>query len=295
MKAIITIGVSASGKSTWATEYAAKNNFVNINRDDIRFDMFCGGVRDWSLYKFNNKNEQKVTEAQNEAIEKAAHSGKSIIVSDTNLNKSHRNKLISKLKHLGFEVDIAEFPITFEEACKRDSLRSNGVGHSTIARQFEQWKEFCWEYGAYKYVADTTKPKAILVDIDGTLAHMQGRGAFEWDKVGTDSVDDMVATIVRSLCYSGIKVVLMSGRDSVCRDITEEWLSRNDLHFYEDLFMRAEGDMRKDTIVKRELFVSNVKDHYNVIGAIDDRPSVCRMWESIGIKVMRVGNPYIEF
>ena len=36
MKLIMTVGVSASGKTTWAKE---QKHCVNINRDDIRFNI----------------------------------------------------------------------------------------------------------------------------------------------------------------------------------------------------------------------------------------------------------------
>ena len=40
MKAILTIGVSASGKTTWAEQFVKENEWwVNINRDDIRFTI----------------------------------------------------------------------------------------------------------------------------------------------------------------------------------------------------------------------------------------------------------------
>ena len=51
MQAIVTVGVSGSGKSTFAKEVEENSNgeWVDINRDDVRFDTFCGGVRDWNI------------------------------------------------------------------------------------------------------------------------------------------------------------------------------------------------------------------------------------------------------
>lgn len=51
----ITVGISASGKSTWADkkvqEDASKGiTVVNINRDTIRFNDVLPGS-DWSTYK----------------------------------------------------------------------------------------------------------------------------------------------------------------------------------------------------------------------------------------------------
>lgn len=53
--------------------------------------------------------------------------------------------------------------------------------------------------------------------------------------------------------------------------------------------------MRKDTIIKEELFWKPIADNYNVQFVLDDRLSVCRMWRDLGIKVLQVGNPHIEF
>ncbi len=53
--------------------------------------------------------------------------------------------------------------------------------------------------------------------------------------------------------------------------------------------------MRKDTIVKEEIFWRDIADNYNVQFVIDDRPSVARMWRELGLKVFQVGDPHIEF
>jgi len=41
LRAILAIGCSASGKSTWAKEFIQSNpDFEEINRDDIRLSLF---------------------------------------------------------------------------------------------------------------------------------------------------------------------------------------------------------------------------------------------------------------
>ena len=58
--------------------------------------------------------------------------------------------------------------------------------------------------------------------------------------------------------------------------------------------MRATGDKRKDTIVKKEIWDNHIYGKYNVFLAIDDRPSVVRMWrQDVGIPVLQVND--IEF
>ena len=53
-KIILTIGASCSGKTTWAEKFCGESdNFINLNRDDVRFELFTNNVRDWTKYKFN--------------------------------------------------------------------------------------------------------------------------------------------------------------------------------------------------------------------------------------------------
>ena len=293
MKAIITVGISASGKSTWATEKMIESGsrwFITC-RDDLRWTV--SGVIGWKDYKFNKKTEKEVTELQEAQIKFLATDKHDIIIADTNLNPKTRNRLIDLCTSLGYEVEIKEFPITLEEAWKRDQFRGVfSVGRDVIYKQWQQWLEYKGEF----YVPDFSKPKAVIFDIDGTLAHMDGnRGAFEWDKVGMDSVDTHVKRMLKAYVCDDYKIIIVSGRDSICMKQTEDWLYENRI-YYHALIMRPEGDMRKDTIVKREIFDNYIRNEYNVEVVFDDRPSVVRTWYDIGIpKVVAVGNPWNEF
>lgn len=76
---------------------------------------------------------------------------------------------------------------------KRDNLRANGVGQSVIRNQYENYLE----YSGFKfYVPDETKPDCIVVDIDGTVAQMHDRSAFEWDKVENDKPCQFVIDLI---------------------------------------------------------------------------------------------------
>ena len=294
--AIVTVGVSASGKSTWAREFLEKNhNFIEINRDTIRAQVFqqkTGRPFVWREWKW--KWEDEVTAIQSEMINHSATADTvdGIIISDTNLSETRNASLKKRLEGLGFTVEFREFPVTFEEACRRDAGRTNGVGYDVIAKQFEQWNKL----KVQQYSASTSLAKAIIVDVDGTLAHMNGnRGPFDWDKVYLDTVDEEVVQAVTGFYNAGYKVLIVSGRDGVCREMTWEWVCKA-LGFMPDgFFMRNEGDMRGDDIVKSEIFWDKIATKYNVRAVFDDRPRVCRFWRSIGIKVFQMGNPYLEF
>jgi len=299
-RAIITVGISASGKTTWANEFVLAEimrgqNWAIICRDNARskilFDanlITQADYVDWE--KWNWKWEENVNRIIDMEFITAVAEGKNIIIADTNLNPKYILSWIEKF-HFNYEVEIREFPISFEEACKRDAKRPNGVGVPVIARQWEAWLTY---KNHYKYLPDDKLPKAIIVDIDGTLANNnKKRSPFEWDKVGLDECDSVIADIVKSMEFMGYKIIIMSGRDSVCREQTKNWLADYRL-WYHELLMRTEGDMRKDSIIKKELF-DLVRDKYNIVLVIDDRPVVCRMWRDMGLKVLQKGNPYIEF
>jgi len=297
MKAIITIGVSASGKSTWASQFIAEQASKNIvwqriERDCIRKQILMLKTnKEWSWDAWNWKWEKDVNDMVNSMIEKAANENVNLICSDTNLNKKFRLQLIAKVVEFGFSVEFKTFEVTFEEAVKRDNARPNGVGASVIAKQFEDWNS----HFVVQYEPDESLPKAVIVDIDGTLAHMNhGRGPFDWDKVEQDKLDREIADIVNGLRDQGYSIVVLSGRDGICKPQTDKWLTDNEV-FYSDFFMREAGDMRKDSKIKAEIFWNKVSPKYNVRMVIDDRPQVTRMWRSIGLKVIQVGNPYIEF
>lgn len=299
MKAIVSIGISASGKTTDAKKWrdeCPESRWI-VCRDDIRWQMLKerdietgGGL--WANWKFKSADEAEVTRRYIESLNRLASEGKDVYCADTNLNKKNRDPLLKRLKTLGYEVEVREFPISLEDAWKRDERRQDTVGRDVIYRQYQQWLEY---KQVKPYHNDDALPPAILVDVDGTLAHMNGkRGPFEWDKVHLDDCDQYVARLVNMYDYCGARVIVLSGRDGECRESTEQWL-RDHAILYDDLYMRSAGDMRSDVIVKRELFDNHIRDSYHVIAVIDDRPKVCRMWRELGLKVFQVGDPHHEF
>jgi len=124
--------------------------------------------------------------------------------------------------------------------------------------------------------------------MDGTLAHMDGRrGPFEWDKVGGDSLDPLVFLALQGLRADGYKIVVMSGRDGECYGLTHRWLTDHDVVFH-DLFMRTEGDTRRDDIIKEELLRMYVLPKYNPVLCIDDRRQMVERWRALGLRCWAV-------
>lgn len=131
------------------------------------------------------------------------------------------------------------------------------------------------------------KPPAIIVDIDGTLALKGDRDIFDWTKPEVDLLHYPVARIVRAL-ENDYHVIIMSGRDSVSRPGTERWLKKHQIK-YDYLFMRAEGDNRKDTIIKEELYRDHVEGKFEILFVLDDRDCVVEMWrKKLGLTCLQV-------
>lgn len=299
-KLIITCGVSGSGKSTYAAELV-KQGWVELNRDEWRFKFFCEGKYDWGLYKFSKEKETKVTNHLEELWK--LNSGQSssgfyqrnIIVSNTNLNQKDHTYWKTKAEEAGYEFEVKYFDITLTEALKRDRKRGAlSVGQDVLFDQWQKWLEIT---NARKYEPNERKPKAIVLDIDGTIALVDGRKHFDYSKaVLTDKPRKDVLEMVEAYAKSTNSLIIcVSGREDVCREHTIAWLKKHMVD-WNMLFMRESGDFRCDTIVKEEIFWKYIASDYNIIAAFDDRPRVVRKWKDIGIPlVISVQKDYRDF
>jgi hypothetical protein len=133
------------------------------------------------------------------------------------------------------------------------------------------------------------KEKAIIVDVDGTLADMRGvRSPFEWDKVLQDKPHLDVIDLVKDLAsLKKYKIIITTGRDGSCMQDTVKWLDKYKIPF-DDFYMRPEGDFRKDNIIKSEIYMDFIRPKYDVKFVVDDRNQVVDMWRSLGLRVLQV-------
>ncbi len=287
----ITRGLPGSGKTTWARRqpYA-----VRVNRDDLRRMLHGGHLgRGWS--------ERQVGEAQLAAVEALLRGGTSVICDDTNLRPRMVRDLAELAVRCDAEVVVRDFTdVPVDECVRRDADRpeADRVGEPAIRRMHDRFLKgrnlplpvpYIEPGGpATVYRPPAEAPPVVLVDIDGTVALMSGRSPYDWSRVGEDSPNPAVIAAVRAMHAAGNAIVFCSGRDAECRPDTEAWL---DLHVgvpYEALFMRPAGDSRKDSVVKREIFETEIRDRWQVVGVFDDRQQVVRMWRELGLTVFQV-------
>lgn len=283
-KVILTKGLPASGKSTWAKQYLKENtNAVRTNKDELRA-MLHEGV--WSKEK-----EWFVVHVRDFIINQAMKDGHDVVVDDTNLHPKHENHIRELV--LGYNTqnnnsvafEIKEFlDISLEECIKRDQNRENKVGSKAIQQMYNQ---FLKPITTPIFKQDKNLPWAIISDLDGTLANLNGRDAYNASTCENDLVNDVVADILSLYKKRGDAIVLVSGRDSQWKPQTEAWLKKNNI-LYDHLFMRPIKDARKDSIIKQEIYDNNIKDKYNVGFVLDDRDQVIAFWRGLGLTCLQV-------
>lgn len=288
---IFTKGLQASGKSTWAKQFVKDNqNYKRVCRDDLRHML--------STYTFNDENEKLVTALENHAIYHFICKGYNLIIDKMNLNSKQLEKDIEYIKSIFDDfkteieldkIEIKEFPITLEEAIERDKKRDFVIGEKVIKntwRKYEISLKQMLERSKPKYPWNSNLPYCVICDIDGTLAHSPNRKIFDFKEVINDELIIPVWSILdkyKSVC----DIILLSGRGEDCRKETEEWLLAKHVP-YTTLYMRKEKDFRKDDEVKLEIFNLYIKNIYQPIFIIDDRISVLKMWQNLGLFTLDV-------
>lgn len=289
-KIIIMQGLPGSGKSTRAQEIMERDgNCVRVGRDQLRTMLHFD--------KFNGKNEGITRDVQKATVEFLLKKGKVVIIDDTNVQAGRIQawKDFAKEHNCDIQWERVETPI--EECIKRDAAREKPVGKNVIVAMAMQ-------AGLYP------KPEKgfVICDLDGTLCDIEHRRHFvkvpegqkkDWKgffaNISGDAVNEKVRAMIEDAQgVGGYEIAFVSGRPDDHREVTERWLQRHVLP-YSVLLMRRAGDKRPDTETKKDILDTYfLNNGYKVAYAIDDRPSVIRMWAENGISVVDVGDG-IEF
>lgn len=289
-KLIMTKGLPASGKSTWAKEQVLRGNgrVKRVNKDDLRAMLDAG---EWS------REREKTTKAiERMVVRQLLMDGFDVIVDNTHLGGDHEDFYKDLAETAGYFFEIEDFTdVPLQTCIDRDSARPNSVGKKTIMRMYNssiRKKGHVAQYQKPPYNEDL--PNCIIVDIDGTLAHMTDRSPYDYSKVSTDIVDENVRDVVLRYAHRDwmseipdTYIIIVSGREDGCKAETEKWLADNGIP-YDEFYMRKAGDSRNDTIVKKEIYDEFIKPRFNVRFVLDDRDRVVKMWREEGLKVLQV-------
>lgn len=310
---LILRGAMASGKTTFANEWVAADSEhrARVNRDDIRSMVgITGGIG-------SNEQEQLVSKIEKASVVTYLNAGISVVIDATNMRARNNKTWMQLALDHGATYDFKTFNVDERTAIARDKIRGamggRMVGEDVIKAFFAKWvhpvtgnlpsspaldTQVSVKFEPYVYTEGL--PHCILVDIDGTLAHMTGRSPYDPTRYHEDIVDEVVRDVVDGwLIHQSFKpqilkpynstVIVMSGRDEKYRIETSDWLAKNGVT-YDLLYMRSEGDVRNDAIVKNELFEKYVAGFFNIDFVLDDRDRVVKMWRAKGLKVLQAAD-----
>lgn len=294
---IIPRGIPGSGKTTWVKEQLAQHapgTAVRLSNDDLSAMLFSQAWGDFFSSDIVRDMFAKLRVVMLETLlqqDGVTH----VYVDNTNLAMKTVRSLEKVSQQYDAEVVIFDnfLTVPVEECIARDALRERPVGESIIrkmhkdASRLRPWKS-SENPTIEKHNNDQIDlPHAIIVDLDGTLAHMNGRSPYDWHRVGEDLVDESIRSLV-NVMQSASRIIIMSGRDGSCIQETYRWLEENDVRF-DQLIMRNPGDMRPDWVVKYELFQEHVAGKYRVRFVLDDRESVVHLWRNrLGLPTYQV-------
>ena len=156
------------------------------------------------------------------------------------------------------------------------------------------------------------KQKAIIVDIDGTIADhtnrleelgvsphelMMDNEREKLDDYLSKSIDDPVITWCKDLVElyddKDYQIIFLTGRNESYKEITSEWLNKNlsEKVMY-ILLMREDEDDRDDAEVKYDIYKADIEPEYDVQFVLDDRDSVVDMFRNkLNIPCLQVTDP----
>jgi predicted kinase len=314
----ILIGLPGSGKSTYADTLVSQG-WHRVNYDFLRHEsgMFPDG------YKFSKQNEELVKQIADRQAIAALIDGRNVVIDNTNLSEHSVEHWTAIANPFSVVPSIVRFDTPIDECLKRNDQRTgwakvpraviermalfnnlitfpsdkkivivdmDGTLSDSSVRQKYVKAERCWYCSGKGFIRNNSS----CVYCNGA-----GKQKKEWNKffeeVDNDKPNRAVAEWVRYLSDSHY-ICVVSGRPiDKCGVKTDEWLKRHNIPFNR-LFMRAAGDSRKDIIIKKEildrmLFSTRAHEPIDRVAfAIDDRPSVIRMWRENNIKCYDVGN-----
>ena len=285
-KLLILVGAPGSGKSTFARYFLrTEDNWLRVNRDDFRLMQF-GDTLMSPFY------EERITKMVEASVITLLKNHTNVIIDATNSSLRTLEDMVRTYTEYA-DISFKVFDLSVEELVKRCDKRYEQTGKfipkSAIEKHVTQL-QYTKEKFDFKpiprtvkeatltYTAqDSTLPKAVICDLDGTLSLLNGRDPYDASSADEDLLNVPVARVLQMAKAQGYKVILLSGREQLYKEPTERFLSKHQIA-YDLLLMRTTNDYRKDNIIKKELFQQEIAGKYFIEFLLDDRNQVVDMW-----------------
>lgn len=288
MKLYFFIGIPASGKTTERNRMVDELGCKYINKDEIAKKMVEGTNRNPNKIK-----ETLLTQEEYRLLELYAAEKADIIYDNTNTTSRSFNRMTQWCKEHGYIMELRFFNDSFNlPLCvQRNGKRENPV---PLYNMFSFYQNYCGQYFRLKFanniVIKNARKKAIIFDIDGTLALMKDRSPYEWSKVGNDAVNYKVLEML-NFYKDRYQILIVSARDGICYPETKKWLEDNNI-YYDKLILKGVNDNRKDVIVKMELYANEIYPYYDVYNVFDDRQQIVYLWRGMGLTCFQVNSGF---
>lgn len=273
-KLVMNKGLPASGKSTWAKEFIkGKKDWIRVNNDDFQMMMF-------GEY-FAEGRGDFLDKARMHFVDWLMEKKLNIIIDNTNLHPKQEvyyRELVDMWnadvqdKQSGelYEFSIKDFTdVPIGECLVRNRARPNPIPDKVIYNMYNQYLKLA----VPALVQDKTLPRAIVVDLDGTMSLVTTRSPHDLSKVYEDEPNEAIVSLVNDQYMLGREIFFISGREEVCRDNTIKWLADKagfPVGTYQ-LFLRPDKDKRPDTQYKKDIFNEFLLGKYHVDFWIEDR------------------------
>lgn len=252
-----------------------------VNKDDLR-SMLDDGV-------YSKTNEELIRKVQEKLVRTSLHEGFDVIIDNTHLVAKTLKHVHLLAESIGDTRVIEKcFNTSVEECLRRNALRDPRVrvpddaivnmakGSGLDKGKVLEDKEVTYPALVKPVIEqDASLPRVVICDLDGTLAILNGRNPYDASICESDGVNQAVRCVLDD---STRELIFVSGREEKCREQSERWITKLFAHKNYRLFMRPTSDMRRDSIIKREIYDNHIRGKYYVEFVIDDRPQVVRMW-----------------